>query len=476
LTLTKRPASPADLGALSQLAPELAQTFASVAGDIALVVDVSGVIRNVAMGGGDPLPAPADQWVGRRWADTASEETRGKIEALLQEAVDDGISRRREVNLRLEGVDVPVAYAAIRLGEYGPLLAVGRDLRAVNAIQQRFVDTQQEMEREYWKKRQAEARYRMLFHAATDAVLVVDAQSLKVIDANRAAAQLFGAPPEGLSGRPAPLLVDRSSRPRVEALLLQARETGRPAEARARAELRAATMVVSAAPFRSEGALHLLVRARAADAPDPGTGATPAAELVERIPDGVVITDAAGHVVMANSAFAEFCGLRDATLLKGLSLARWLGETDDDLAVILAQVRSRGIAPQLAAVLRSGDSQWLEVEVSAALLDETDQQHVGFTVRRLAERSPAARPVLDELSRAVQRLSLQLGHDSLPGLLREATELAERHFITAAIDRAGSDLDAAASLLGVSRHSLELRLQRLGQAVVANSPPARDQG
>ena len=468
--MTKRPASPADLGALSQMAPDLAQTFASVTGDIALVIDVSGVIRNVAVGGTQPLPASAEQWVGRRWTDTASAETRSKIDALMQEAVDAGVSRRREVNQQLGGAEVPVAYAAIRLGEYGPVLAVGRDLRAVGAIQQRFVEAQQQMEREYWRKRQAESRYRMLFHAATDAVLVVDAKSLQIVEANRAAAQLFGLEVEALPGRLVPALFERSSRPGIEALLQQARESGHPAEVRARTDARGALVSVSAAPFRADGALHLMVRVRAADPLD--SHATPVAELVERIPDGIVITDAAGQIVMANPAFAELCGIRDEVLLRGMSLAQWLGDSDDDLAAILALVRNRGIAPQRAVVLRSSDARRIEVEVSAALLDETDLQQVGFTIRPLAERPPSTRSLLDELSRAVQRLSLQMGCEPLPGLLRQVCELAERHFIAAAVERAGADLDVAAELLGVSRHSLELRLQRHGLAGGDAPPPA----
>jgi PAS domain S-box-containing protein len=239
--------------------------------------------------------------------------------------------------------------------------------------------------------------------------------------------------------------------------------------------LRAALISVSAAPFRSDDALHLLVRARAADPLDAGAAAMPVAELVERIPDGVVITDAAGHVVMANPAFAELCGLRDEVLLKGMSLAQWLGDSDDELAAILAQVRRRGIAPQLAAVIRASDDSRLEVEISAALLDETEQQQVGFTVRRLTERAAAPSQLPDELSRAVQGLALQMGQEPLPGLLRQATELAERHFIAAAVERVAGDLDVAAALLGVSRHSLELRLQRHGLGAGGSSPPADKQ-
>jgi DNA-binding NtrC family response regulator len=81
-----------------------------------------------------------------------------------------------------------------------------------------------------------------------------------------------------------------------------------------------------------------------------------------------------------------------------------------------------------------------------------------------------ARPLFDELSRAVQQLSLQMGQEPLPGLLRQVTELAERHFIAASMDRAGGDLDAAATLLGVSRHSLELRLQRHAFTPSAGGP------
>ena len=163
------------LSALSALAPELASTVASLAGDIALVIDDAGVVRNVAVGEA-ALGASTNAWIGRPWADTVTGDTRRKIEDLLTEVQHGGRSRRREVNHpSAAGSDIPVAWAAVRLGEQGPVLAVGRDLRAVAAIQQRFLESQQELERDYWKRRQTEARYRLLFQVATDAVLVLDA-------------------------------------------------------------------------------------------------------------------------------------------------------------------------------------------------------------------------------------------------------------------------------------------------------------
>ncbi|MGJ7512580.1 hypothetical protein [Variovorax sp. GT1P44] len=40
--------------------------FVSLSGDITVIVEQSGVIRNVAQGEGDPLAPLAYEWVGRR--------------------------------------------------------------------------------------------------------------------------------------------------------------------------------------------------------------------------------------------------------------------------------------------------------------------------------------------------------------------------------------------------------------------------
>lgn len=139
-----------NLDVLSPFAREVAETLARVSSDIALVIDEHGVIRTVAESGA-PLQPSTDAWVGRRWVDTVTADTRRKIELLLDEAQSSGITQRREVNHPgTEGDDVPVAWTAIRLGEHGPVVAVGRDLRAVAAIQRRFLDAQQEMELDYW--------------------------------------------------------------------------------------------------------------------------------------------------------------------------------------------------------------------------------------------------------------------------------------------------------------------------------------
>ena len=450
-----------DLAALSPWAPELAKTFVSLSSDIALVIDENGVIRSVAQGGGEPIAPGACDWVGRAWIDTVSGETRPKIENLLKEVAATGIARRREVNHPLTpGISIPVAYTAIRLGTGGPVLAVGRDLRAIAAIQQRYVDSQQEMERGYWKVRQAEARYQLLFQVATDAVMVVDAESLLIIEANQAACELFGAGAEQLLGRHASFGFEHHSRGALNELLARARTSGQGVEIRARLQGTMTTTSVAATPFRTDDAMRLLVRVRTNDASTASASLSKTlARLVDDARDGVVVTDSSGRVLLANPAFLALVQLGSEAEVKGQPLIGWLGLAEPSLAALVPQVRRDGIARGIEASIRRADGSEARVEISAALLTEGDQECIGFTIHATAKVAATAQAEPSNTLRAgLEALAAQLGVIDLPGMLREAGALAERHFVQLALQRTGGDLAAAALLLGTSRDRL-VRLQ-----------------
>ena len=475
----KGPAVAADLSALSALAPQLAQTFVSVASDIALVIDADGVIRNVAVGA-ESSHAGVGSWVGRRWADTVTDDTRGKVEQLLSEVRSGGVTRRREVNHPLEGgSEVPMAYAAIRLGDHGPVLAVGRDLRLVAAIQQRFIDAQQELERDYWKQRREESRYRMLFQVATDAVMVVDAQTLEIVEANRAATVLLSVDGEDIVGQSATVGLEPASRPGVEGLLLMARTTGRPAEIRARLARQVAdppelayeglAVDVSATPFRAADAMLLLVRARAASAAEQSSrNEQRLAEFVAQTPDVVVITDSSGRVLVANPAFVSMCRSRVETQLLGRGLKETLGDPQHQLAAIIADTRRQGIATRRRAQVGSDELGLSEVEVSAALLAEGDQECVGLTMRRVGSRPPLEAGAAEELASAMGRLALQLGATPLGTLVAQTSTLAERHWIETALRRTGGDIALAADLLHVSAETLAQSMHQHGLSAIVD--------
>lgn len=389
--MNKLPNDPGDLSAFSDVAPELADMLVSVASDIALVIDDQGVIRSVALGGTEPVSAAAGEWLGRQWIDTVTPDTRRKVEDLLSEAAESGVSRTRHINHPSPaGSDLPVAYTAVRLGHGGPLLVVGRDLRAVSAMQQRLVDAQQSMERDYWRMRQAETRYRLLFQIATDAVLVVDADTLRIVDANRAAGRLFGGTLQDMPGRHAGYALAPASLPALEELLGTVRVSERPGDAMF--ELASGGRIHAwVSLFRDEGSTLLLMRAW----PDGGQ-IPPVAddsmlpELVRLTPDAVAFTDEQGLLLSANPAFVELVQGSDAASLRGRSMADWLSDGGEALNGLLAAVRQSGTL-RLATRLRNERGHAVDVELSAVLIHNGDSNNIGLIIRAVQPRGPGAR-------------------------------------------------------------------------------------
>ncbi len=458
------PHNPPDLSPLSPWAPELAQAFVTLASDIALVLDERGVIRNVVQGksGSDESLLPSTQdWVGRPWADTVSADTRGKIDALLSEVTRTGLARRREINHPLnEGASVAIAYTAVRLGHSGPVLAVGRDLRAIGAIQQRFLEAQREMERGYWKVRQAEARYRLLFQVATDAVLMVDAERRVILEANPAAIDMFECPLDQMLTRELPPFFLFPYRQALNDLMATVCESGQPAEIRARLAGRTSVASVAVTPLRTDDQQRLLVRVRLVDLPGAaGDLSATISRLVDSSSDGVLVSDPAGHILLANPAFLRLVRLKTELDVKGRRLTDWVGISDGDFVHLLQQVRREGLAQRMSSHLVTADARMFPVEITAALLTEGDQECIGFTIHH----TPAAptEDRLEGLQAAVSALTDRIGQAPLPELMKQAVLLLERHFVGMALERTHADAAAAARLLGIPE-------QRIGGASGSN--------
>jgi transcriptional regulator PpsR len=443
--------SPQDLAVLSPWATQLARAIASLSSDIAMVLDKDGVITDLAQSSGEPLAPSAQAWLGKPLADVVTGETRSKIQLLLDDVSSTGLARRREVShLAPGGAAIPVSYTAIRLGPDGPVLAVGRDLRAIAAIQQRFLDAQQDIERGYWRARQAESRYRLLFQVATDGVLVVDGQSLAILEANQAAAQLFDLPVEQLLGRQAVAGFELHSRVGVEALLVNARASGKPAEIHARLVGRVAATNVSATPFRTDDGMRLMVRVRAMDGAPASVNQlnNTLARLVDGTQDGVVVTDSAGRILLANPAFLQLVHQGSEAQVRGSRLPDWLAHADG-FDVMLRQVREQGMARRIQAGVRSG-AESVSVHVTAALLTEGDQECIGFTFHDMArETVPEQDPISDALQEALQALAGELGAQPLASLQAQAQDMTQRFFLSLALRRAQGDVQLAARQLGV---------------------------
>ena len=151
---------PEDLSALSIYAPAGTDVCYGC-GDSRLVLARTASSELGIAKPGDSLQ-PRATGLDKLWGENRDGvTTRGKHRSVLKEfpqlACHDAA---RSTTLRVSGADIPVPIPRFGWGKHGPVLVVGRDLRAVAAIQQRFVETQRGNGTRYWQQRQAESRYR----------------------------------------------------------------------------------------------------------------------------------------------------------------------------------------------------------------------------------------------------------------------------------------------------------------------------
>jgi transcriptional regulator PpsR len=90
------------------------------------------------------------------------------------------------------GVGLPMRYTITRTGTSGYLLLLGRDLSPLEEVQQRLVENQLTMERDYEAQRELETRYRVLMEVNISPIMILSAATGRILDMNSAAAQMVG--------------------------------------------------------------------------------------------------------------------------------------------------------------------------------------------------------------------------------------------------------------------------------------------
>ena len=440
----------------------------TVANDITLIVDENGIVRDLSSSIEDPPGDALVAWTGRALVDIVGIESRSKIDSMLRDlgSTERG-PRWRQINVVVDaGLSLPLSVAAVSIGG-GRSLVCGRDLRAIAALQQRLVEAQQAMERDYWKFRHAETRYRHLFQVASEAVLVVDATTQKVLEANPAAARLVGdGGPHGLVGQVFPLGMDARSAEGINSLLAGVRATGRAESARAELLAARGEVTVSVSMYRQDRTAHFVVRLLPAQAEStvdasPSTSAM-LLKLVQSAPDCLVVTDIDGRVISANAAFVELAQLTTEEQVRGETLDRWLGRTGVDLSVLISNLRQRGAVRLFATTLRGEYGAVTDVEISATMVPHGERPFLGFTIRDIGRRLTGDARGKRELPRSAGQLTELVGRVPLKDIVGETTDLIEQLCIEAALELTHDNRASAAEMLGLSRQSLYVKLRRYG--------------
>jgi transcriptional regulator PpsR len=449
--------------ALTGLDGETVAGLINAAADIALLLDKRGVIRAISVSSKTLSSALQPDWVGRPFLDVVTTDSRPKVELLMGDLdADESLPRQLNHPAPSSSGAIAVQYSVRRLNGDGRCLALGRDLTALANLQQKLIEAEQSIESDYSRQRLAETRYRLLLQSVSDAIVVVDLQTRRIVELNPPAAALLGDGAGRLGGRALADAFDSRGAETLGDWLVGLRNTGRADELRLRSAV-GRECRIQGKLFRQDNISHALLRLSSPGVVGPSAPSpSPWVEVTQHLPDALVVTSGGGRVVAANRSFLDLVQLATEEQVRNESLERWFGRPGVDLGVLVANLRQHGSVRFFATTLRGEYGSSTEVEISAVAVELQGQSWLGFAMRNVERRRVAdARPVR-ELPRSVEQMTELVGRVSLRELVRETTDVIERLCIEAALELTGDNRASAAEMLGLSRQSLYVKLRRYG--------------
>ena len=355
-------------------------------------------------------------------------------------------------------------------------MAIGRDMRSLAAMQQKLLAAEQSMEQEYSRLRHAETRYRLLMQVASEAILVVDARTGRIIEANAAASALVNRPLKRLLGAQFDGMFDSGDGERIDGLLMSLRSMGRADEVSVTLDGQHKQAVLSATIFRQENATYYLMRLQPMAAGASGIVISKAqstvVKIIQDMPEAFVVTDLDRRILTVNSAFLDSAQLGSEEQARGEPLDRWLGRAGVDVSVLFNSLAENGAVRQFQTVMRGQFGTVEDVEVSGVSAADSNPPCYGFSIRRMNRRAVEADHSKRSLLRSVDEMTKLVGKVPLKDLVRETTDIIERLCIEAALQLNDNNRANAADMLGLSRQSLYVKLHRYG--IEDKSGPSAD--
>jgi transcriptional regulator PpsR len=449
-------------------ADKLAQLI-GIASDLALVLNRQGVIQSVSVGMEALSALQCTEWIGSLWIDTVTSESRHKVAELLEDSPTPDRGRWRQVNHPAgEGRDIPLEYTVLKINDQ-VCLALGRGMQALAALQQRLIEAQQTLERDYQRLRHMEGRTRILFETSAEPLITVDALSQKVLDLNPAAQSLLKDLSRRVVDRDVAECFEPHAREEVLSLMRMAQATGRVEMGRAQFKGAAQDGTVSVKAFPSEQGAQVLIRYLRQDVQLPkdmetGGGTGWMQEALERVPEGWVVADRQGTILSANAEFLSQLGAISLAQLQGHPLERWLARGAVDWSVLQTNVRQLGQVRGFATELQTFSGLGLAVEITALTLSDPQAHWLLFvrdTARKRAVETPAT---ASGMADSVAQLAQLVGRMPMKDIVGETSDMIERMCILAALELTHNNRASAAEMLGLSRQSLYVKLRRFGLA------------
>jgi transcriptional regulator PpsR len=433
----------------------------SASSDVVLVVSLGGVVKDASFNSPELFSIGGRGWVGRPIRELVTSESEPKLDLLMSEAQNSGISVAREINhLMVDGDDTPVSYQSCALNEDGDVVLFGRDISKVASLQKRLMSAQLSMEREVSRLRNAETQYRAVFQLSHSPQLIVDAESLRILDLNAIAARFLGDDINKLMGKKLLSLFREDGSEILHKFLLSSIGTDGSSTKKIKL-INDEAVEVSVAYFSRDGRACLVINFISGQESDSGfqnTTERKVLSLTENMPDSFVVVDANSQILTANKAFCDLVSVGGVSSIEGKALDLFFERPTVDFNVLMANLRKHGVVGRFASSMRTQFGQPVNVEIAACQINSGPDIVLGLWLRPTNNLIMGAEIEQEKVSRSNEQIANLVGHMPLKEIVRETTEMIEQLCIETALELTQDNRASAAQMLGVSRQSLYSKL------------------
>jgi transcriptional regulator PpsR len=346
-------------------------------------------------------------------------------------------------------------------------IAVGRDLRNLANLQQRLVEAQQAIETDYLRLRFAEARYRQLFDLSLTAHLIVDGSTLKILEANAVAMNLFSDKGQRVIGRAFAEFIDMADFDELLDIFNNSRNMSYSKKISVHLAKNKLPVEVAVNFLREENQtvflVHVVPQSNVNDYLHTDIDTSRLIRAVQSSLDAYVVTDMNGKILTINQTFQEMTQEEKSSDLIGEPIDNWLGRSSIDLRVILNNLKEKiSIKHYVTSIIPKGDSHGIEVELSAVKVLGEAEEYIGFSIRHIGQRVSQRNQNNSDLKQTATKLTELVGRVPLRDIVSETTDMIEKMCIMSALDLTLNNRVSASEMLGLSRQSLYIKMRRFG--------------
>lgn len=455
-----------DSSKLNALDINLAAKLLAYSVDLVLIIDQSGVIEK-CIDGSKPVSSNTSSLVGKKWLDTVAIDSQPKVNALLKTSEDQEEQKWRQVNQEIDGsASIPIQYSTIYFAKQNQLLAIGKDLSSISSLQQKLVESQQEIERDYANLHAIQNRYLQLFNSIDQAYLIVDSQTLKIVEVNKSAGFLVGDLKK-VQGKLFVNLFPAKDHEAIQSYLLESKSGILQSSIQTTLENLKENVEISSTILREGNQNVCLVsikpKSQAAQLGTANEQAILLSQALEDFQDGFIVCSSNGVILTSNNTFVSMSQSTQRDAILGKSFEIWLGRASIDLKIILGTVREYGSIRDYASTITADDgSSPLDVRISAVSFSSGKLSLVAIGIHPVSKASnqPVDKP--DSLGKNAKELTQLVGKVPLKQIVTETTDIIEKLCILAALDLTMTNRASAAELLGLSRQGLYIKMRRFG--------------